>query len=375
MEPFKNLFNKPLVQGMATHFGRHDKKFNQKAFARFVLKDFDKLELKERSNKIVEGMAKYLPDDFPTAAKIMLASLNPDPPDDLYGIAVTEAGLAGWAIMSMGEYVGLYGQQDFNLSMKLLKEMTSRFTSESAIRHFFIANPRKTLKAIKPWTRDKNRHVRRLVSEGSRPLLPWSPKIQAFVEDPALILPLLEALRHDREEYVRRSVANNLNDIAKHHPDLVADTAKHWLKGASKDEQRMVRHACRTLLKQGHQGALSAFGYGDVSLTVNSFDIQTTAISLGQHLVFDMELTSSSNQDQPLMIDFVIHHRKANGSTSPKVFKWKTLNLKAGETVSAQKKHGIKPITTRVYYSGAHFLELQINGQSMAKVAFDLDCT
>jgi 3-methyladenine DNA glycosylase AlkC len=372
MEPFKNVFNKDLIHGMAAHFAAHDPAFDVDGFRRFALKDLKKRELKERSDRIVEAMAKYLPGDFKAGAKVLMASLHPEPPDDLYGIAVSKAGLAGWAIMPMGEYVGRYGQGDFRLSMSLLKAFTSRFTSESAIRHFFLADPAKTLRAVIPWTKDKNRHVRRLVSEGSRPLLPWSPKLQVFIDDPALILPLLEALRHDEAEYVRRSVANNLNDIAKHHPDLVAKTARRWLNKASHDEQRMVRHACRTLLKQGHKGALEAFGYSGADVLIEGFDINTPLLNLGGHLVFDLTLRSTSKKDQALMIDFVVHHRKANGSTSPKVFKWKTVNLKAGATLAAQKKHAIKPITTRVYYSGEHFLELQVNGQSMGKLAFHL---
>ena len=373
MEPFKNVFNKDLVQGMAEHFARHGTDFDSDGFCQFVLKDLNQLELKERSNKIVEAMAVYLPDDFKTSARILEASLHPNPPDDLFGITVSKKGLAGWAIMPMGEYVGQYGLEHFNLSLKLLKAMTSRFTSESAIRHFFLKDHKKTLKTIKPWTKDRNRHVRRLVSEGSRPLLPWSPRIGAFVDDPSLILPLLELLRHDKEEYVRRSVANNLNDIAKHHPDLVAETATLWLQGASKDGHRMVRHACRTLLKQGHPATLSAFGYGDVKLDVEAFDIEDPAIKLGQQLIFDLTLRSTSKEPQPLMIDFIVHHRKANGTTSPKVFKWKTLTLKPGEEMVARKKHAIKPITTRVYYSGEHFLEIQVNGQSMGTKPFMLD--
>jgi len=375
VEPFKNVYNADLVSGMAGHFQAHEPDFDTKGFTAFVLKDLDQLELKERSSLIVEAMAEFLPADFKATAEILRASLHPDPPDDLYGIAVSDQGIAGWAIMPMGEYVGLHGQDHFKISMSLLKAMTSRFTSESAIRYFFAADPARTLKAVKPWVKDRNRHVRRLVSEGSRPLLPWTPKLSTFVEDPGLILPLLEALRHDEAEYVRRSVANSLNDIAKNQPDLVADTAARWMEGANKDEQRMIRHACRTLLKQGHSGALSAFGYDQAEVEIEAFDIATPTVKLGEKLVFDLKLKSASEQIQPLMIDFVIHHRKANGSTSPKVFKWKTVDLKPGALVSAQKSHGIKPITTRVYYSGEHFLELQVNGQSMGKLPFTLDCS
>jgi 3-methyladenine DNA glycosylase AlkC len=162
--------------------------------------------------------------------------------------------------MPLTHYVGRNGLKHFDLSMMLLKEMTKRSSSEFDIRYFLLDSPLRAISILQEWTQDPNQHVRRLVSEGTRPRLPWAMRLPVFIEDPSPLIPLLDALKDDEEEYVRRSVSNNLNDIAKDHPDVVAGIARQWLKGASKNRQRLVRHACRTLIKQGHKETLAALG-------------------------------------------------------------------------------------------------------------------
>jgi len=197
-------------------------------------------------------------------------------------------------------------------------------------------------------------------------------RLSGFVEDPSPVLPLLETLKDDPEEYVRRSVANNLNDIAKDHPDLVAQIAAQWLVGASKERERLVKHACRTLIKQGHPATLAALGFGPPQVVLEALTVTTPVVSLGEALCFEVAMRSTADEDQQLIVDYVIHHVKANGQTSPKVFKWKTMKLKAGTTHAATRRHAIKPITTRKYYAGTHFLELQVNGEVMGRESFEL---
>ncbi|MBL4801886.1 MAG: hypothetical protein JKY45_08320, partial [Emcibacter sp.] len=174
-------------------------------------------------------------------------------------------------------------------------------------------------------------------------------------------------------EYVRRSVANNLNDIAKDHPDIVADIAKKWQKGADKNRQRLIRHACRTLIKQGHQKTLRALGYNTPHVTLDTLDILTPNVEFGTALIFKMSLTSLASHGQNLIIDYAIHHRKANGTTSAKVFKWKTLTLKPDATLNSERKHAIRKITTRTYYPGTHYLEILVNGLSLGRYDFNLN--
>jgi len=346
--------------------------FDGGGFISAASKNLGKLELKARSSQISAALVNYLPEDFDKAADIMLSSLAPDNEAPSFGDAETSSGISGWAIMPMADYVGVYGSAHFDISMNLFKEMTKRFSAEFGIRFFLIAEPERTLRVLQEWTGDPNHHVRRLVSEGTRPRLPWAMRLPAFIEEPALILPLLEPLKDDDEEYVRRSVANNLNDIAKDHPDIVARIAAQWLKGASKNRKKLIRHACRTLVKQGHRETLKALGYGPPSVRLENLKVLTPQVIFGGALEFDFSMASTATRTQSLIIDYAIHHRKANGSTSPKVFKWKTMTLMPAHTLSAKRKHPMRKITTRVYYPGTHRLEVLVNGVPIGITEFEL---
>jgi len=371
-EPFKDLFNIKIILGMANHFQNQWPGFDRKGFSDAASKNLDSLELKERSNQIMNAMIMYLPSDFMKAGEIILASLSPSREGDIFGVTVDDDGIAGWAIMPMTHYVGLHGHDHFDLSMTLFKELTKRFSSEFGIRFFLLESPEKTLSILKKWTNDKDRHVRRLVSEGTRPRLPWAMRLPLFIKDPSPVIDLLEALKDDDEEYVRRSVANNLNDIAKDHPDLVAEISEKWMKGASNEREKLIRHACRTLIKNGHKKVLQVFGYEPPKIRKAVIDVNTPEVVFGNALEFTLSISSDSGQDQPLMIDYIIHHQKANGKTSPKVFKWRNKTLEANKVLASTKKHAIKKITTRVYYPGVHTVEVLVNGVSVGTADFNL---
>ena len=371
-EPFKELFSRALVEDMARHIGRVWKAFDAEAFTATALKDFKTLELKARANQIAAALAATLPGDVPRALKILTAALRPL---DKAGQPTKDAskGLAGWAIWPMGEYAAQRGLGHPDESLTALRAFTIRSTSEFAIRPFLVKHPKKTLATLKAWIKDPNEHVRRLVSEGSRPRLPWGLRLKDFVADPKPILPLLEALKDDSSEYVRRSVANSLNDIAKDQPDLVADIAKRWLKGASKDRVRLVRHACRSLIKAGHTKTLAALGYNAApAVKLTHFALITPAVDYGTHAAFALALKSTSAQPQNIVLDYVVHHRKKSGETSPKVFKWKTLVLAPKQELRLERRHAMRPITTRVYYPGKHRIEALINGRISGGGDFDL---
>ncbi|WP_218044797.1 DNA alkylation repair protein [Kiloniella majae] len=372
MEPFKEVFNLKSISKMAEHLGARQCGFDQEGFVTFATEGLSELELKQRSERITEALYEFLPDDFCHAAEILLAILHPDENISISDQGTSDKGVSGWLVMPMCHYVALHGTEHFHLSMELLKEMTKRSSSEFAIRYFLLSAPEETMAEILTWADDENYHVRRLASEGSRPRLPWAMQLPDFIKDPAPLLPLLEKLRDDPEEYVRRSVANNLNDIAKDHPDLVADIARKWMKGASKERQKLVRHACRTLIKSGHKKCLEALGYKDAQVELVDFNVLTPSVTFGKGLEFEVTMASECDEDQALILDFVVHHRKANGDTSPKVFKWKTFNLAAGERHNASKRHSIKPITTRKYYPGLHQVEIIANGKSLGVRDFEL---
>lgn len=371
-EPFKNLFNPDMIALMGRHFARVSGTFDAAKFVAEATDNLPALELKERSNQIRKALHTCLPDDFRQACDILLASLHPDDDVDISNLTMDEAGIRGWATMPMSDFVGDAGLDDFDHGMDVLRDMTKRGTSELAVRAFILHDPARAMRHMLEWAGDPNYHVRRLASEGCRPRLPWAVRLPGFIADPEPVLAVLVRLKDDPVEYVRRSVANNLNDIAKDHPDQVADMACNWMRDAGKARAKLVRHACRTLIKQGHKGALAALGFADAAVCLDRLQIRTPVVEYGGALEFDFDLTSTGKESQSLIFDYVIHHRKANGETSPKVFKGKAFTLTAGRSMTIARKHPIRPITTRVYYPGTHALEIQINGTSVGRAEFEL---
>ncbi|MDH5218133.1 MAG: DNA alkylation repair protein [Gammaproteobacteria bacterium] len=368
-EPFKNMINNHVISNMARQFKNNWPEFDSSGFIAAATKDLDALELKARTDHVTEAMIHYLPKDFEATGKILLASLG-SPGEEQS--PTSQSGITGWPVIALTNYVAQQGLEHFDFSLNLLKEMTKCATSEFAIRVFLTESPEKTLSTLKKWTNDRDEHVRRLVSEGTRPRLPWAMHLPIFIDDPSPVIELLELLKDDEHEYVRRSVANNLNDIAKDHPDLVAEIATEWMKNANKERKKLIRHACRSLIKSGHKQALEILGYQTPKIHKTNIDILTPVVTLGEALEFTLSISSSTANNQPLMIDYIIHHQKANGKTSPKVFKWKTSTLPSNKTLSLTKRHAIKPVTTRVYYPGLHSVEVVVNGISVAKAGFEL---
>jgi 3-methyladenine DNA glycosylase AlkC len=231
--------------------------------------------------------------------------------------------------------------------------------------------PERTLAILAEWAEDENPHVRRLVSEGTRPRLPWTMQLKPFIEDPRPILPLLEKLKTDPELMVRRSVANNLNDIVKDNPDIVVETLSRWKKIEDEGTQWLIRHAARTLVKQGNKDILTTLGYSPkIDIVVSKIKLDKPTVKMGGELNFSFEIKSTSKQPQTLSIDYVIHHVKANGTRTPKVFKLTRKALEPGQAINLSKAHSFRPISTRKYYAGKHVLEIQVNGTIYAKTEF-----
>ena len=371
-EPFKNFFNPKMIAQMGEHLAGADASFDKKTFVKLACDGLELLELRQRSDRIRDALIATLPEDFRKACQTMTGSLHPVDDSELGDMSMDDKGIRGWPIMPMGDVVAHRGLEDFDFAMDVLAEMTKRFSAEFAVRAFFNYDPPAAMAKAMNWANDDNFHIRRLASEGSRPRLPWGTQIPQFIEDPGPLMPLLDKLKDDPEEYVRRSVANNINDIAKDHPDLVARIAKDWAKKGDTNRTRLIRHACRTLIKNGHQPTLAALGYGKPKLELTALTLSNDKVKVGQTLEFNIELRSKASAKQPLIIDYAIHYLMANGKQSAKVYKWKQMDLKAGKTISVAKKHNIKPITTRVFYPGTHALEIQINGQKFAKREFEL---
>ncbi len=375
-EAFKNIFSPQLVENLAWQLKRVDSEFDALSFASAVNDTLESLELKQRSALICEQLSHYLSPNFEEASAVLLSVLgeriDADAPDATITQPTCQQGVNGWAVMPLADYVAKHGMSHFELSMTLLKEMTKRSSSEFAIRPFLDEYTDQTMRILQQWAKDDDEHVRRLASEGCRPRLPWGMRLRKFVKNPESVLVLLDSLKDDPSEYVRRSVANNLNDISKDHPDAVANVAQNWLVNASENRARLVRHACRSLIKAGHPKTLEVLGYGKAELGDCTLVLSSSQLNFGSSIYLSASIESQSKHPQSLMIDFIIHHQKANGTTSAKVFKWRTAQIAAGGNLTIGKKHTIKPITTRTYYPGIHKVELQVNGHVVAHSEFDL---
>jgi 3-methyladenine DNA glycosylase AlkC len=374
MEPFKNLLNHDLVRAAGKRMAAVWPEFPTGAFEKAALDGLDALEMKARAMQIAQALEHTLPADFDRACEVLEAALAPPIPVD--GLAserlAVEQGLAGWIIWPLGEYVARAGIDHPQRALKALHALTQRLTAEFAIRPFIVAHPQLTLKTMLSWTRDPSPHVRRLASEGSRPRLPWGLRLQALVQDPSPTLPILEALQDDPSEYVRRSVANHLNDIAKDHPALVVAWVKKHLKGATPERMAMLKHASRGLVKAGHAPMLALWGVGQPFKGQAGLAVSPKKVAVGDGLELQLTLHSSARSPQKLLIDYAVHHVKANGGTSPKVFKGWNITLKAGEHLALRKKHSLREVTTRRYHAGRHLVEVLVNGQAVADAPFEL---
>jgi len=366
MEPFKNFINAQVVRDLSKLIRKAYPEFSHKRFEKNCIAALDDLELKERAIHIGEELWKELPDDPTRSIEVIREAIQPVP------ILNEDDSFDGWMFMAINALLSVHGLEAVDASLKLLPEVTKRFTAEFGIRVFLIHKPKKIFPHLKRWAKDSDLNVRRLVSEGTRSRLPWGEQIPAFIEDPSPILHFLERLKDDPSEYVRRSVANNLNDISKDNPELMLDVVENWLHAATPERKRLLKHACRSLIKQGHPRCLKLLGYGKPKLKVESFIVSPKRISLGEKLALSLELHSTASKAQELIVDYKFHLVKANGQTAPKVFKGNTLSLKAKETKTLKKRFHLKPISTRRYYTGENVIELLINGQSLAKIPLHL---
>jgi 3-methyladenine DNA glycosylase AlkC len=373
-EPFKNFLNAALVRQAAAHLSRAWPGFDKARFVRLANTGLDGLELKARAMQICDALQATLPEDFAQAADIIEAALAPAPADDEPAVqaAMADDGLRGWVLWPVGEFIARRGLAHPARALASLHALTQRFTAEFALRPFIVAYPEESFATLARWCHDDSAHVRRLASEGSRPRLPWGLRLQALVADPAPALPLLRALQDDPSAYVRRSVANHLNDIAKDHPALVCEWVEMHLPGASASRTALLRHASRTLVKQGHPRMLHAWGLGAPMRGQATLTLEPASLRLGESFTFTLTLVARANRAQTLAIDYVVHHVKADGSTRPKVFKGWQVELPGRGELTLAKRHSMRVITTRRYHAGRHGLSVQVNGCEVARTDFDL---
>lgn len=364
----KRFYGGATAQRLGEHIAAVYPTFDIAGYVEAVSTGVIGLELKARLKVLMEEMRLRLPSDYPTAVEILVASLGPE-------LDVNEGIFKqGWFWSPVVLFVQEYGLEHPEVSLEALNAMTRRNTAEEALRPFIVRHYDLTMHYLWQWVTDESFHVRRLVSEGTRPRLPWAMRLERFVTEPRPALALLESLRDDPTVYVQKSVANHLNDVAKDHPALILDIAERWMhEEPTAARTWIVRHGLRNLIKAGEPRALALLGAKPLeSVRLESFGVAPGVIQVGDTIRMQAVVVNESDIPQTLVVDYAIHFVMAKGKLSKKVFKWVTMTLKSGERRILEKSHSFRPITTRRYYAGAHRLELQVNGEVLGVVEMEL---
>lgn len=380
-EAFKQQLNADVVRLMSGHLQRaaqaQSLAFDGERFCRLASEGLQELELKQRVQHIRRALHACLPDDFSAATGLIEAALVPvSQSANAWELRAEGDGICGWAVWPLTDFVAHHGLEQPQRALQSLHALTQRFTAEFAIRPFLLRWPELTLATLQQWLHDDSEHVRRLVSEGTRPRLPWGLRLHPFISQPHTCLPLLDRLHRDPSEYVRRSVANHLNDISKDHPQLAVQIAGRWLACGDAQTQRLVRHALRGLIKHGDAAALQLLGFGaHEQVSLQNLRLASAQIAAGGELQFSFDLHNDGSGTASLSVDYAIWHLRANGRLQPKVFKLARPQLAAGAHTTLSRRHSFRPVTTRRYYPGTHALEILINGQRFAYIEFQLGGT
>lgn len=337
---------------------------DKKAFIKKIFdKDFKNKEWKDRMKHTTKVLHEYMPAEFSKAAKLIDQLIARLRKEKFEGYSI--------AFMFLPDYIEAYGLDDFTNSVKAMETVTQFISCEFAVRPFLLKYKQKMIDQMLAWSLHESYHVRRFASEGSRPRLPWAMAIPELKKDPSAILPILENLKSDPSEWVRRSVANNLNDIAKDHPDIVLEIAARW-KGISKETDAIIKHGSRTLLKAGHTHILKHYGLDSKEVFVTGFKILTPEIQVGDAVSFSFTLESKATQPQTIRLEYGMYYNKANGQLAKKVFKISERIYAPRERVSIQKKQSFRPITTRTFYPGLHKVSIIANGEEKVVKKFYL---
>jgi len=342
-EEFSNVLNKKISN------------FDKDKFLSLIFdKQWNCLELKQRMRHVTKILNYFLDKNYEQATNQII--------EITYFIIDKNILKKSFIPISLADYIEVYGINFYDHSIKAIEEVTKLASCEFAVRPFILKYEQKMMQQMLLWSQHKHENVRRLASEGCRPRLPWADALPYFKKDPSTILPILKNLKNDSSIFVQKSVANNLNDISKDNPKIVLSLANQWI-GKSKNTDWILKHGCRTLLKNGNMEAMQLFGYSSPELAkIEDFKIINKEIKIGEDLVFSFNLFNISNKDEKIRVEFALYFLRSNGSHSKKVFKINENIYSANTKNHIIKKHSFKPRTTRKYYSGKQKISIIING-------------
>ncbi len=368
-DPLKTFFSPALVQRLGAEIARVEPGFPLPAFIRQATAGLDDLELLDRGKHIAVALGEHLPPSYPAAIDVLLRSLGPaHATDELLGL-----GMAPFFYLPHVLFVANRGLDHFEVSMHAQYELTKRFSAERSIRPYIAREPERTLAVLREWARDDNAHVRRLASEGTRLRLPWAMRVPWLDQNPDRVLEHLDLLKDDPTTLVRRSVANNLNDLGKVHPKRLIETCTVWLEGASAERRTLVEHALRSAVNRAEPAALRLLGFGKKpSVAIEDVRFQPKTVAIGGRVSVSFTLQSTARTSQNLLVDLVVHFVKAKGSGSPKVFKLKRIELPARGKAELQTTVSLAIHTTRKPRPGTHAVDVIVNGEALRAGAFEV---
>lgn len=361
----KDIYSVAFYNNFSKIIGEVVPAFNAEKFKKLIFDNsWHNLELKQRMRHTTLALHQFLPKEFLHSAKIIEAILEKLRQNNIKEISLE--------YMFLADYIEVFGINDFDTSVKLIELLTPFTSCEFAVRPFIIKFGDKMIQQMVQWSLHENQHVRRLASEGSRPRLPWAIALPALKKNPDSILPLLENLKTDSSEYVRRSVANSLNDITKDNPHIVISIAQKW-KGISPETDTIIKHGCRTLLKRANLEILSYYGLNDNSkVELSNLKIQTPEVKIGDSLFFSFTIHNQSGKIKTIRFEYAVYYLLNNGRYSKKVYKISERQLQSNESVNIERRQSFRIITTRKFYTGQHKLSIIINGQEKNNVSFEL---
>ena len=363
----RDVFSRNTIEIIANSIFTAWSGFDRNSFIKNCLDGLFDLSFGDRAKRIVTVLHEYLPANFEYAVSILTQSLGPELKGDEF------SGFDGFYIMPLAGYISKYGIEFPNLALPALYEMTKRFSAEGDIRAFIERYPKKTYAFLESLVADPSPFARRLASEGTRPRLPLASRLRAYQRDPTPVIRLLDRLYTDANLMVRRSVANNINDITKDNSEIAVDTLARWKQeNPSAELDWIVRHGLRTLIKQDDPAALSLLGFDGHDFDLEGFSINRARIALGEDLTFRITIRSRGDRRQKLALNYVVFFVKANGRCRPKVFRLPKKEIEAGESIVIEKTHRFRPFRNQTFHSGVHSLEVRVNGVSSGTKEFEL---
>ena len=365
-EPLKNIYNDLFFDELKTCLKKILPGIDTTRFQAAVKnKHWPTMELKQRMRQLSTVLHDHLPGDYKNKISLLIKLVDVLP-------ANSKVQYSGLAYMYIPDFLAQYGLQNFAVSLKAMEKINMVTSCEFAIRPFLLADEKRVMKQMLAWSKHRHENIRRFSSEGCRPRLPWGAAIPSLKKDPSPVLPILEHLKSDTSVYVQKSVANNLNDISKDHPQLVIEIVKTW-QGQSPVTDWIIKHACRGLLKSGHKEVLHLFGTGShIKCEVSNFKINKKTLPVGQQFEFSFELLLLDKADTKLRIEYAVYYQKANGTLSKKVFKINEGLYSPGRQYVIARKHSFKDLTTRKHHAGHHYIAIIVNGNEMVKKSFIL---